>query len=143
MQCAWLSQKAAEVGRKTGEVEAAREAEAARKRQEGDARYSQAPTVPHHPLHRYSEGDIPSALQCYSLALRHNPRDSLALSNRAACHHKLQQWQLCIEDCDRSIALNPGLQKSYLRKASAFKSLGNAQEAMAAYRLFLTSNWLP
>ena len=139
-----MSGKAAEVGRKTDEVEAAREAEAEgreaeRQRQKGDARYSQPPAKPHRPLLRYREGDLPAALQCYSAALQHDPRDTLALSNRAACYHKLQQWQLCIEDCDRSIALNPGHHKSYMRKASAFKSLGNTQEAMAAYRLFLTS----
>ena len=64
----------------------------------------------------------------------HSPRDAEILSLRAASYTELQQWELCLTDCNLGILLEPRALEPRLRRAAAFRSLGRLQQAVEAYR---------
>ncbi|EDQ85899.1 uncharacterized protein MONBRDRAFT_11489 [Monosiga brevicollis MX1] len=51
-------------------------------------------------------------------------------SNRAACQLKLEAHQLCIDDCDEAIKLNPSYAKAYGRRAKALEALERYDQAL-------------
>ena len=77
------------------------------------------------------------AIDCYTNALKANPKDAKIFSNRAACHMKLNDFDSAIKDCNSSIDLDPNFAKAYLRKANSLKSKGMIREATDAYNKVL------
>eukprot|EP01038_Epipyxis_sp_PR26KG_P013443 gene13443-18025_t len=98
----------------------------------------------------FKNNDFQSAVQYYSSAIKliatpinsnkaTSPKKSMTaeqrdilttlLSNRAACHLKLLNYNEAIIDCDGAIELNPTLLKAYYRKATAFEALKEYNKA--------------
>lgn len=81
----------------------------------------------------FTEGDFPAAVSHYTEALKRDPNDAKIYSNRAAAYTKLMEYNLCIYDCDRALALDPRFVKVYLRKANALLMLKDFIQAKSVY----------
>lgn len=95
------------------------------------------PALPPHPLpclphpHRkdegnefYKKGDYRAAIDAYSLAIAEAPEEPSFYGNRAAANMMILAYESAIEDCDKAIALSPGMVKAYFRKGKALATLG-------------------
>ena len=51
------------------------------------------------------------------------------LSNRAACHLSLRNYDLCVEDCNAALSIDGGLVKPLFRRAQAYASLNKTADA--------------
>lgn len=76
--------------------------------------------------------DFTGAVELYTQALELSPNGAnshIFLSNRAAAHTYLEDFELACADCHQAIALKPDFSKAHSRLASAEMSLGNADAA--------------
>jgi len=81
----------------------------------------------------FKKGDFANGVKFYSEAIKRNPSDAKIYSNRAACYTKLTAFDLALKDCDKSISLDGGFIKAYLRKGNVLKAMGQHQKAMDVY----------
>jgi len=81
----------------------------------------------------FKKGDFANGVKHYSEAIKRNPSDAKIYSNRAACYTKLTAFDLALKDCDKSIELDAGFIKAYLRKGNVLKAMGQHQKAMDVY----------
>lgn len=91
---------------------------------------SLSPSHPH-PAHRKDEGNefykqknYRAAIDAYSLAIAEAPDEPSFYGNRAAAHMMILAYESAIEDCEKAIALSPGMVKAYFRKGKALATLG-------------------
>lgn len=82
----------------------------------------------------FQKGDYPTAIKCYTEAIKRNPEDAKIYSNRAACFTKLAEFQMALRDCDECIRLDPKFIKGYLRKGGIHLGLKEESRAMDAYQ---------
>ncbi|KAM7420181.1 hypothetical protein PAMA_014742 [Pampus argenteus] len=93
----------------------------------------------------FKNGQFADALEKYSQAIQgytdsgiDSPEDLCILySNRAACYLKDGNSQDCIQDCTRSLELQPFSLKPLLRRAMAYESLERYRLAYADYKTVL------
>lgn len=83
----------------------------------------------------YTSGDFSGAITKYSEALSMPaPPEKIdahvLLSNRAACYLKLRSFDQVVEDCTKSLDLQPDYIKSLARRSEAFEGLGKLDEAL-------------
>lgn len=81
----------------------------------------------------FKKGDYPSAVKCYTEAIKRNPEDARILSNRAACYTKLVEFGLALKDIDECLRLDPKFIKAYLRKGSICLTLKESAKARDAF----------
>ncbi|KAJ2663178.1 Hsp90 cochaperone [Coemansia sp. RSA 1200] len=74
----------------------------------------------------------PEAQKEYSEAIKRNPDDPRAYSNRAACLTNLGALPDALKDCNACIALDPTFIKGYIRKANALYVMSDYAEALDA-----------
>lgn len=55
----------------------------------------------------FKENNFIEAIKEYNESIKLNPNDPILYSNRAACYIKLKEYQLAIQDCDKSIQIKP------------------------------------
>ena len=73
--------------------------------------------------------DYKEAVKQYTLAIK-GKEHHIYYSNRAGAYLELGRYQECIEDCVKSIGIDPGFAKSYYRQAKALIALGRQVEAL-------------
>ncbi|KAJ1796218.1 Hsp90 cochaperone [Coemansia sp. RSA 2399] len=78
----------------------------------------------------FKTGKYPEAQKEYSEAIKRNPDDPRAYSNRAACLTNLGALPDALKDCDVCISLDPTFIKGYIRKANALYVMREYAEAM-------------
>jgi tetratricopeptide (TPR) repeat protein len=85
----------------------------------------------------YRLDDVDGSLQACNLALKYNPRESVALSNRAQIWLRKKEYQRALEDASNALVNLTGkdwstasLKKSVLvERADAYRHLGKAEES--------------
>ncbi|KAI3784325.1 hypothetical protein L1987_43423 [Smallanthus sonchifolius] len=78
----------------------------------------------------YSEACI-----VYGEGLDQDPFNSLLFCNRAACRHKLGQFEKAIEDCSMALNIRPTYSKARLRRADCNAKLGKWQASIDDYEV--------
>lgn len=78
--------------------------------------------------------DFDTAIAKYSEAIALDSSNVVYLLNRAAAYSSSSQHALAVEDAKAAIALDPTFSKAYSRLGLAQYALGNAKEAMNAYK---------
>lgn len=68
--------------------------------------------------------DYKKGAEFYTTAIDLFDADPIYYSNRALCYLKLENFDDCVNDCDKAIELKPELSKSYYRRMLAYEALG-------------------
>lgn len=82
----------------------------------------------------FKEQKYPEALAHYSEAVKRNPSDHRAYSNRSACYTKLAAWAEGLKDAERCLELEPRFSKGYSRKGAVLFFMKDYDKALAAYQ---------
>nr|CAB3469764.1 unnamed protein product [Digitaria exilis] len=69
----------------------------------------------------------------YTRAMKMNPKDPRAFSNRAQCHICLGDFPLGLKDAEKSVELDPTFLKGYVRKAKVQFLMESYENALATY----------
>ncbi|KAL3631462.1 hypothetical protein CASFOL_024446 [Castilleja foliolosa] len=75
------------------------------------------------------------ACSAYGEGLRLDPSNSVLYCNRAACWHKLGQWEKSVGDCNQALQIQPNYTKALLRRASSNSKLERWSEAVRDYEV--------
>jgi len=81
----------------------------------------------------FKEQKWADAIEEYTEAIKRNPRNHFAYSNRAACYMKLMDWQRGMSDCDMCIKIKPDFIKAYTRKGRTQHFLKQYHKAIETY----------
>ncbi|EOA37530.1 hypothetical protein CARUB_v10011737mg [Capsella rubella] len=82
----------------------------------------------------FKEQKYPDAIKHYNEAIKWNPKDPKAYSNRSACYTKLGAMPDGLKDADKCIELDPTFSKGYSRKAAVQFFLKEYDNAMETYQ---------
>ncbi|KFK34306.1 hypothetical protein AALP_AA5G127900 [Arabis alpina] len=82
----------------------------------------------------FKEQKYPEAIRHYTEAIKRNPKDPKAYSNRAACYTKLGAMPEGLKDAEKCIELDPTFSKGYSRKAAVQFFLKEYDNAMETYQ---------
>ncbi|XP_010455678.1 PREDICTED: hsp70-Hsp90 organizing protein 3 [Camelina sativa] len=82
----------------------------------------------------FKEQKYPEAVKHYSEAIKRNPNDVRAYSNRAACYTKLGALPEGLKDADKCIELDPSFTKGYNRKGAIQFLMKEYDKAMETYQ---------
>ncbi|KAJ1689978.1 hypothetical protein LUZ63_014133 [Rhynchospora breviuscula] len=81
----------------------------------------------------YRERQYLEACDQYNIGLKYARSNACLLSNLAACHWQLGNWEKCIEICDQVLQIRPGYIKALLRRAESFAKLEKWAESVRDY----------
>ncbi|VTT99114.1 tpr repeat-containing protein : TPR repeat-containing protein OS=Pedosphaera parvula (strain Ellin514) GN=Cflav_PD3636 PE=4 SV=1: TPR_11: TPR_16: TPR_11: TPR_11 [Gemmataceae bacterium] len=79
------------------------------------------------------EGDHATAAEAYTACLALKSDHPFALLGRAHCHFVHRDYGAVVADCDRVVALVPGVVKAYELRGTARKALGDLDGALADF----------
>ncbi|PRW58562.1 Heat shock STI [Chlorella sorokiniana] len=95
----------------------------------------------------YKKKEFEAAIQHYNRAIELYDQDVSFLSNRAAVHFEMGDFQQCIKDCDTAVERGRELRADYkliaralTRKGNALVKLGQLEEAIGIYKKSLTEH---
>jgi len=74
------------------------------------------------------------ALEAYNAAIKIDGNNAIYYCNRAAAHNKLGNNEQALNDCFRSLQIDPNYSKSYGRLGVIYLSLDQPDEALEAYK---------
>eukprot|EP01114_Cavostelium_apophysatum_P006698 TRINITY_DN18127_c0_g1_i1.p1 TRINITY_DN18127_c0_g1~~TRINITY_DN18127_c0_g1_i1.p1 ORF type:complete len:478 (+),score=49.79 TRINITY_DN18127_c0_g1_i1:93-1526(+) len=74
------------------------------------------------------------AVECYTLSLKSNPWNMLALAARAKAHLRLNENEAAEEDCTAAITLDHNYVETFFMRGSARKNLQKYEESIRDYR---------
>ncbi|KAJ8260388.1 hypothetical protein GJAV_G00181530 [Gymnothorax javanicus] len=69
------------------------------------------------------KGNHKSAVEKYTLSLKHNPTEVTTYTNRALCYLSLKMYREAVQDCDAALQRDPANVKGLYRRAQARKEL--------------------
>ncbi|ELP93943.1 stress-induced-phosphoprotein, putative [Entamoeba invadens IP1] len=81
----------------------------------------------------FKEQNFPEAIKCYTDAIKRNPNDHLAYSNRCASYQKLGEHPSAVKDAEMCIKIKPDFIKGYNRKAFSHYCMKEYHKAMSEY----------
>eukprot|EP00463_Aulacantha_scolymantha_P001119 TRINITY_DN1788_c0_g1_i1.p1 TRINITY_DN1788_c0_g1~~TRINITY_DN1788_c0_g1_i1.p1 ORF type:complete len:277 (-),score=80.29 TRINITY_DN1788_c0_g1_i1:85-798(-) len=81
----------------------------------------------------FKNGKWADAIQEYTEAIKRNPKNHVACSNRAACYMKLMDWQRGLDDCNKCIKLDKTYVKAYIRKGRTQRFLKQYHKALSTF----------
>lgn len=87
----------------------------------------------------YKRGEFQEAVAAYSDAVRLMPAEAMYYANRAAAFLMLDRFKDVLEDCARTLAIEPMHVKAHLRAGKAHFKMGNFEEAERSYGLALVT----
>lgn len=82
----------------------------------------------------FKQQKFPEAVKCYTEAIKRNPKDVKAYSNRAASYIKLTALPEAKKDGEKCIDIDPTFVKGYLRKGAALYFMKEYDKALEAYQ---------
>ncbi|KAI3756512.1 hypothetical protein L1987_56333 [Smallanthus sonchifolius] len=82
----------------------------------------------------FKEQKYPDAIKHYTEALRRNPKDAKAYSNRAACYTKLGAMPEGLKDAEKCIEIDPKFSKGYTRKGAVQFFMKEFDKALETYQ---------
>ncbi|KAH1118361.1 Hsp70-Hsp90 organizing protein 1 [Glycine max] len=82
----------------------------------------------------FKQEKYPEATKHYTEAIKRNPKDAKAYSNRAACYTKLGAMPEGLKDAEKCIELDPTFSKGYTRKGAVQFSMKEYDKALETYR---------
>ncbi|GAA0157068.1 hypothetical protein LIER_14412 [Lithospermum erythrorhizon] len=82
----------------------------------------------------FKEQKYPEAIKHYNEAIKRNPKDYKAYSNRAACYTKLGAMPEGLKDAEKCIELEPSFSKGYTRKAAVQFFMKEYEKALETYQ---------
>ncbi|CAA3012543.1 hsp70-Hsp90 organizing protein 3-like isoform X2 [Olea europaea var. sylvestris] len=82
----------------------------------------------------FKEQNYPEAVKHYTEALKRNPKDPKAYSNRAACYTKLGALPQGLKDAEKCIELDPTFAKGYTRKGTIQFFMREYDRALETYQ---------
>ena len=81
----------------------------------------------------YIKGDLDKALSSYNEAIKLNPNNYLAYSNRSVVYNDRKQYEKSIEDCNKSIKLNSKYSLSYYNRGLDYQNLQDYEKSIQDY----------
>ncbi|CAI0476853.1 unnamed protein product [Linum tenue] len=82
----------------------------------------------------FKEQKYPDAIKHYTEAIKRNPKDHRAYSNRAACYTKLGAMPEGLKDAEKCIELDPAFAKGYTRKGAIQFFMKEYEKALETYQ---------
>ncbi|WOL10086.1 hsp70-Hsp90 organizing protein [Canna indica] len=82
----------------------------------------------------FKEQKYPEAVKHYTEAVKRNPKDHKAYSNRAACYTKLGALPEGLKDAEKCIELDPSFSKGYTRKGAIQFFMKEYDKALETYQ---------
>ncbi|KAG8374768.1 hypothetical protein BUALT_Bualt10G0030100 [Buddleja alternifolia] len=82
----------------------------------------------------FKEQKYPEAIKHYGEAIKRNPKDPKAYSNRAACYTKLGAMPEGLKDAEKCIELDPTFAKGYTRKGAVQFFMKDHDKALETYQ---------
>nr|KYP55391.1 Heat shock protein STI [Cajanus cajan] len=82
----------------------------------------------------FKQQKYPEAIKHYTEAIKRNPKDHKAYSNRAACYTKLGAMPEGLKDAEKCIELDPTFSKGYTRKGAVQFFMKEYDKAMETYK---------
>ncbi|KAI4315293.1 hypothetical protein L6164_028119 [Bauhinia variegata] len=82
----------------------------------------------------FKQQKYPEAVKHYTEAIRRNPKDHKAYSNRAACYTKLGALPEGLKDADKCIEFDPTFSKGYTRKGAIQFFMKEYDKALETYQ---------
>ncbi|CAM6084741.1 unnamed protein product [Calypogeia fissa] len=86
----------------------------------------------------FKQAQYPEAVRHYTEAIKRNPNDVKAYSNRAACYTKLGALPEALKDADKCIEIEPTFVKGYSRKGTVQFFMKEYDKALETYQTGLT-----
>merc|ERR1712137_1316703 len=81
----------------------------------------------------YKKKEFDAALECYSKAFDMDPENMVFLSNRAAVHLEMKNYEECRKDCEESIKIGRAARADYSLIAKAYVRIGNSYKKEKKY----------
>ena len=81
----------------------------------------------------FKQGKFKEAIEQYTEAIKRNPKNIAAYSNRANCYSKLMSWQQALNDSEKCIEIDPTFIKAHIRKGKTLHFLRSYHKAISAF----------
>jgi stress-induced-phosphoprotein 1 len=85
----------------------------------------------------FKKGDYPEAVKSYTEAIKRDPNDKVAYTNRATAYTKLGAIPQAIKDCDKALEIDGKFVKAFNKKAYALFLMKDYYKALETYQIAL------
>ncbi|GAA0713595.1 hypothetical protein GCM10009430_05560 [Aquimarina litoralis] len=82
----------------------------------------------------------PQAIEVYTNALKHYPKNNVLYHNLGYIYQKMEQWEKALQNYKQSVMLNPFYAKSHLEIGKLSFKEGQIAQALMAFNLYLILN---